>query len=620
MKQLIRNLTLGVLLTTASGITTFAQQVVDLSTGISVWGPIGLGGPEDTWTVQLPGGGTVVPRVCGTLNGTWAGSNCSQWITPALLNTEPDNTNAGNYRYSMRFEISERCQAREASINITRIGADNNVTAFLLNGNPYAITPTSANDFNPLAGPYTAAINTAHLVQGVNTVTVVVNNVDRYTGLNLCGNITIDFTGGNLTPSITGGNTICQGAQPSFVGSDGPLSDADFHLWESVECNASGVPVTGAANNFSNWYTGSPGSFQFPANVFTCGKYYRIKLAASNSCTEWSEATKVIYIACNPAVNAGPDITICPDACGTIGVAGSGKIHYNWSFMSGGLPTGAGNTPQITVCPDLTTVYTLTTTNLSGCSATDQVTVTVLPNDPSFSLLVNTANPSYFTLTATPNDINGFSQPGFFFHWVIEEMNGGSAYYYNAYSNCWWTYPAQNFIGYVSTGTGTYTQNQNCPPPISGPVGKFLYNHTYRVTLATWNDNCPWRQSSITVTPVKALGGGAPTMVMYEDDTAPDFSFLQNGGQPANPESVATADPMLNVYPNPSTGLFTVSLNTPADGTLEVLDVLGKKVHALRLNAGTATYNVDLSGFAKGIYVLDINAGGRKETRKIVLE
>lgn len=620
MKRQLRNVTLGVLLTTASCITTFAQQVVDLSTGISIWGPIGLVGLDDDWKVQLPDGSITTPRVCANLDA-WATSNCSQWLTTAFGgDNKPGKTTEGNYTYTLKFQISERCQASSASLNITRIGADNNITSFLINGHSYPVAPSTSHDFNPLGGPYNLVVNTAHLVSGTNTVTVTVNNAEFYTGFNLCGKITINFTGGNLAPSITGNNMFCGGTAPTFVGSDGPGGTADDYLWEAVECNSAGVPVPGAPNVYSMWFIGAPGNITMPANAFACNKYYRIRLVATNSCTQWSEGSKVIYINCPSAANAGPDVSVCPGACVTIGTTGSAKTQYNWSFISGGLPTGAGNTPQITVCPTQTTVYTLTSSNITGCTSTDQVTVTVLPNDPTFSLFTNTSNPAYFTLTATPNDVTGLSQPGFFFHWVIEEMNGGTAYYYNAYSNCWWTYPAQNFIGYVSTGTGTYTQTANCPPPITGPVGRFLYNHTYRITLATWNDNCPWRQSSITVTPVKNLNGGNPSMVMFEDHSTPDFSFLQTGGSAGTPQPVADTDPMLSIYPNPSTGLFTVSVNTPAEGMLEVIDVLGKKVHSLRLNAGTATYTLDLGSFAKGIYMLNISAGNLKETRKVVLE
>jgi VCBS repeat-containing protein len=96
-----------------------------------------------------------------------------------------------------------------------------------------------------------------------------------------------------------------------------------------------------------------------------------------------------------PVADAGPDVAICQGGNATL--TASGGIAYEWSH---------GDTTAITtVAPAQTTTYTVTVTNVNGCTASDNVTVTVnsLPS-VSFTPL----NPIYcvdgpaVTLTGTP--------------------------------------------------------------------------------------------------------------------------------------------------------------------------------------------------------------------------
>jgi hypothetical protein len=78
-------------------------------------------------------------------------------------------------------------------------------------------------------------------------------------------------------------------------------------------------------------------------------------------------------------------------------------------------------------------------------------------------------------------------------------------------------------------------------------------------------------------------------------------------------------DPV-TVYPNPGTGLFTVNVNQSSAGVLEVYNVLGNKVQSILLNANTVNYKLDLSGYTKGIYMLNMISGDQRYSKKIILE
>ena len=89
----------------------------------------------------------------------------------------------------------------------------------------------------------------------------------------------------------------------------------------------------------------------------------------ANGCTA-SDAVNV-SVTSLPVVNAGPDTTIC-NAQTIMLTASGGGATYQWS--PGGM-AGA----SINVSPASTRTYTVTVTNAGGCTATDDITVTVLP-------------------------------------------------------------------------------------------------------------------------------------------------------------------------------------------------------------------------------------------------
>jgi len=74
------------------------------------------------------------------------------------------------------------------------------------------------------------------------------------------------------------------------------------------------------------------------------------------------------------------------------------------------------------------------------------------------------------------------------------------------------------------------------------------------------------------------------------------------------------------VYPNPSTGLFLVTLNTPASGTIQmdVFTLSGAKVLSKTVDGNKENLNVDLSGYQAGVYYLRMTMNGRTITLKLL--
>lgn len=92
-------------------------------------------------------------------------------------------------------------------------------------------------------------------------------------------------------------------------------------------------------------------------------------------------------------------------------------------------------------------------------------------------------------------------------------------------------------------------------------------------------------------------------------------------GQPVNNDNnTKLVMEEISVYPNPSKGTFMVNTKTIDTGVLEVMDVAGKKVQTTELKKNTFTYAVDLTGFAKGTYLVNITSNGKTITKKLIVE
>ncbi|GAA4313336.1 hypothetical protein GCM10023115_30140 [Pontixanthobacter gangjinensis] len=73
----------------------------------------------------------------------------------------------------------------------------------------------------------------------------------------------------------------------------------------------------------------------------------------------------------------------------------------------------------------------------------------------------------------------------------------------------------------------------------------------------------------------------------------------------------------LSIYPNPVTGgKVYISSTRNQEKTIEIYNVLGKPVQKSRLNGR----ELDVSSLTPGIYILKIQEGKAKATRKLVVK
>jgi len=90
-----------------------------------------------------------------------------------------------------------------------------------------------------------------------------------------------------------------------------------------------------------------------------------------------------------------------------------------------------------------------------------------------------------------------------------------------------------------------------------------------------------------------------------------------------NPPPTFQIDPksttgLFTVYPNPSNGIFKVELQNEQKATMEVFDTTGKMIKTVQIT-NNDKYSLDLSGYAKGMYLIKMN-GVQQQLQRILVE
>jgi hypothetical protein len=86
----------------------------------------------------------------------------------------------------------------------------------------------------------------------------------------------------------------------------------------------------------------------------------------------------------------------------------------------------------------------------------------------------------------------------------------------------------------------------------------------------------------------------------------------------------ATLSAQISVYPNPTSGIFELALNSGVErlnGEVKVMDMAGRVVYAQQVDVvGVYSTSIDLSRFAKGLYTLQVRTGEGYASKKISVE
>ncbi len=374
---------------------------------------------------------------------------------------------------------------------------------------------------------------------------------------------------------------------------DGPLSGGtpkviEFYVLEDIaDLSEYGF---GSANNGG----GSDGEeFTFPADPATAGTYITVSGAPSEFMTYFG--TSVTYVDASTASSVNGDDAIelfhngnVIDLLGDINVDGSGTA---WDYLDGWAYRNDGSLPN--------PVFSLAEWTFSGVDATDNETTNATAASPFPIGTLVTSVPSVTTSWYDDAAATNLLTTGATFTPATTVGNSETFYVVNTNGNC-------------SSDTVMVTVTVNENPAVSASVTDEMGGNDGAIDLTVTNGTAPYDFSwsnSETTEDISGLAGGTYMVTVTDDngcsimDTITVESFL---GLSEN------AQIGLQVYPNPSNGLFTVKTADAAE--LTIVDLRGNVIYT---TAGKTTTEVDLSSFASGNYLLQVTTAKGTAIRKI---
>jgi hypothetical protein len=133
-----------------------------------------------------------------------------------------------------------------------------------------------------------------------------------------------------------------------------------------------------------------------------------------------------------------------------------------------------------------------------------------------------------------------------------------------------------------------------------------LYSDDYQKEIYVVND--------LTVTQPSYASGTNVNGTTYTNGNAIGVRMLMNGGWLAINEN--TLD-NINIYPNPSNGVITISTTPSNSYIIKAIDVLGNVVYS---DSKIGKYSIDLSSFGAGIYIIQLSNENSTSSKRVVIQ
>ncbi len=329
-----------------------------------------------------------------------------------------------------------------------------------------------------------------------------------------------------------------------FVDNSPPVANAGNNV--TLNCGTPSTTLTASGGSSYVWSNGitSTTNIVSPVNTTT----YTVTVTGSNGCTASNSVIVTVGGTTPIAANAGPDVTVtCTNPNATLTATGAGNGSYLWS-------NGSNNATNV-VSPSTTTTYIVTVTNIDGCTATDNVVVTVNKTAPTINSLpyitLNCSMPSQTVVASS-------STPNTTYLW----SNGTNGATINVSATTTTTYTVTATSANGCTAVKSFTAYiDNTPPYIYAGADQTVTCITPQAVLTAigatfydWSDglgNTP----TITVAPsvtttytVRAIGTNGCTatdnVVVFVDKTPPAAAISNNNGLSLNcttPSTTLTA-------------------------------------------------------------------------------
>ncbi|MFY9309481.1 MAG: zinc-dependent metalloprotease [Bacteroidia bacterium] len=502
----------------------------------------------------------------------------------------------------------------------------------------------------------TASNHTFNIVCPNDTNSSSGSPCDNIIAISACGSgNTITFAGGtsgNWNDTVA---TVCGYAAPG--------AEQIYSFVPSVTGSYS-VNITSATGYVDYfWKTGSCDSLswtcivdtnvtgQFGSMSWTAGTTYYILLddeALSGA------SSHSFYITCadtnsssDPCANAIAISNCGPGAAQTFTGGGTGQWNTSAANACNHLSPGIEQVYSF-VAPS-TGTYSINVTAASGyvgyqwkaasCSNTGWNCIGNINATGLYGSLSWTAGTTYYIVLDDENSTTGT-------HTFYIECVGGSNPCTNAtaITSC----GANSTQTYTGGGSGAWNTSSNTACGFAAPGAEAVYTfapatsgtYSIQVTAASGKVDYLWKAASCTsagwtcIDDVDAPGQygnmtwnvGTTYYILLDDEnsTTGTHSFYINCTNSPSGIEENTGATSVQIYPNPNTGSFTVSIagNTQESIEIDVFNVLGEDVFKSKAENVNGAYSkeITLSTIAKGIYTVRVKTGSKLYHKKIIVE
>lgn len=591
---------------------------------------------------------------------------------------DPNHTysNAGSYNVSLTATNSNGCSKQVTKTVVISAQPTINFTANSpCEGSVVSFTNTStqgANSWTFGDGASSRLTNPGHMYSSAGTysvkltvttaegcmnsmtksVTVNPNPVASFTAKALCTGPNVDFTntstigGGSIASSQWNYGDASTGTSNSHTYAKAGVYNVTLMVTSDKGCMTSSTspvavyeaPVakfsttnvclgelakfTNQSSNASNvsWNFGDGGSSNAnnPTHLYSSASSFTVTLTARNPIGCDNVTTGTVVVSNNPTA----DFTAA-DGCEGLATSftntSSGSATSSWNFGDGSMSTQ--NNPSHVFESSGNKTVTLVVRNGAGCS--DEV---------SKSVVINTSPTAAFTATGnclgTETMFSNTSQNGTSFAWSFGDGNTSN----NAN-------PANTY-----TATGDYrvlliVSNTNCFDSIEqvvsiNPLPNSDFTHTTNGREVSFSPielggtSYDWDfddgNTSTSIAPVHRFAAASVqtyNVCLTLTDKAGCTSVKCND---VNVDLVGVEDVdanvVFNVYPNPNTGRFAVTLGDISSSIeIALYDTKGVLVTVVDTTKPTTQYDIDVTGVAEGVYFVRVKNGEYTSTQKVVI-
>ncbi len=592
----------------------------------------------------LCSGGTATISGTGLTSYTWQASGSFLGSNNSSITVNPSSTtvytlNAINGSCPTYTTVTVNVSSGQPTLSLTGssqsvcLGAPATITASgalsysisgsVINGTAFSPTSTSAYTVTGANGCGTASLVTTitvsplvvtattptALVCAGSPATLIAFGAANYTWMPGNSSQTINvfspqssaiYTLSGKTGNCSGSATISLNTTPVPIVSITP-SSASVCGGESAT-----LTVSGNATTYS-WSIGVQNNMSIVVTPTTLSLYY---VVGTNSMNCVSTAYQLMTFNPNPTVTAtASNPTVCSG--GVSGLTALGAANYSWNAVAGG--------PATFVNPLTTTIYTLTGSLPTGCTASTTVLVNVFL--PTLTVSANTVICAGTTVTLTCGPALSYTWsnglPGL--QTVTVNPSASTLYLVSG------TFDNQN--GLICTASNAVQVTITANPTLTITTNR-INNTLCKGETITLTANGAGATGTYSWTGTVNAANSASTTATPTTGTTYTVRGTNNNGCKGSAqitiqvivctslETIVANQTDFNVFPNPAQDEFYIQSNGPASVLL--INEIGQTVRTITVNEANA-YRAKVEGLSAGIYFVYAKNGASVFSQKIVI-